>query len=451
MSWLVRRLGATIQEMQGLEQALEVVNLIAFAGLAVLAFLLWKERKDPPSFWMSLTFVDLGAVVVAGRVLDLLDEGSPVVEVAEKILVAVLLLFPYFLYRVAHAFASGSRIAHLAAALSTTIVVLWSIVVPSLPEENEPRPEWFQLFIVAVLFQWVLCSLLVAVRFWRAGTGQPPVTRKRMRTMSVAATALSVGIVISGTAGGGGEDQVAVEMAVQAFALFSVIAFFFSFAPPSWLRASWRRESEENSRRAVIELMGATTDDAVVDALLPHAAYLIGAEGVAMFDSDGNVVGAYGPNRELMANVDQHDEVALKEAGVTKLSFDFGCLVVKTTPYTLFFGRDEVELLGALGVMTNLALERVRANEMRVELAQSQLRRHQALEINDNVVQGLAVAKYAFDLGETEKAREAIDGTLGAARRIISDLLDEVGSDEVFGAAALVREKPATGFVEKDA
>lgn len=436
--------------MAGLEQALEVVNLIAFVGLAMLTYLLWRRRRDRPSFWMTLTFLDLALVAIAGRLLDMAAGRSTALDLAESALIAVLLLFPYFLYRVAYAFAAGSRFAHWAAAVPTAVVCVWAIFAPPFPEDGATRPAWFQAFISAVLFQWVLCSLLVAVRFWRAGSGQPPVTRKRMRTMSLAATALSIGIVISGTAGGG-DEEVGVEMAVQIFALVSVIAFYFSFAPPAWLRASWRRESEENSRRAVIELMGAGTDQAVVDALLPHAAFLIGAEGVAMFDADGKVVGEYGPRDKPLVDYWGKSDEELEAAGLTKLEFEFGCLVVQTTPYTLFFGRDEVELLGALGVMTNLALERVRANEMRVEIAQTQIRRHQALEINDNVVQGLAVAKYAFDLGETQKAKEAIEGTLEAARRIISDLLDEVGADEVFGPAALTREKPATGFVRKDA
>lgn len=435
--------------MVGLEQALEFVNLIAFVGLAIVTLLLWQRLKDRPSFWMTVTFLDLAVVVVAGRFLDLASERSAIVDIARSLLVAILLLFPYFLYRVGHSFSAGSRFTHWAAALPTAVVVMWAILAPRFPEEGEPRPDWFQAFIVAVLFQWVLCSLLVAVRFWRAGTGQPPVTRKRMRTMSVAATALSIGIVISGTAGG--EADVGVSMAVQLFALISVVAFYFSFAPPAWLRASWRRGSEEESRRAVIGLMGAASDAAVVEVLLPHAASLIGAEGVAMFDPDGKVVGAYGPDENALLAVNIQDEGSLEAAGLAKFEFEFGCLLVKTTPYTLFFGRDEVELLGALGVMTNLALERVRADEMRLELAGSYIRRQQALEINDNVVQGLAVAKYAFDLAEYEKAREAIEGTLKAARRIISDLLDEVGADDIFGPAALTRDKPATGFVNKDA
>lgn len=70
-------------------------------------------------------------------------------------------------------------------------------------------------------------------------------------------------------------------------------------------------------------------------------------------------------------------------------------------------------------------------------------RQRQALEINDNVVQGLVVAKYAMDRGEHAMASEAIDGTLAKARRIISDL---VGDDAVagrLGPGDLVRERPA--------
>lgn len=72
------------------------------------------------------------------------------------------------------------------------------------------------------------------------------------------------------------------------------------------------------------------------------------------------------------------------------------------------------------------------------------------MEINDNVVQGVAVAKYALDLGKTEKVQEAIEGTLAAARAIISDLLEEIGDDDIFGPTTLVRDRAATGFTRKE-
>ena len=435
--------------MQGFERALEWVNVVAFVALALLTFVLWRKRKDGPSLWTFLTFLDLGLISVAGRVLEQFEGSESVgLDLATKVLVAILLLFPYFLYRIAHSFSPGARLSHWSVVILTAIVVVWGVLIPRFPEEGDPQPAWFRVFVFAILIQWVWCSVLVATRFWRAGTGQPPVTRKRMRMLSMASVGLSVAIVISALSPG--EREVEVDLVIQLFVIASVAAFYFAFAPPTWLRASWRRDSEEDSRRAIIDLMGAVTDDAVVDVLLPHAAALIGAEGVAMLDTDSRLIGSHNLHPEAWEGRDLEDEEALQEVSLISFAFPFGCLLVKTSPYTLFFGRDEIELLQALGVMTNLALERVRASEMRLELAESQIRRQQALEINDNVVQGLAVAKYAFDLGDEAKAKSAIEGTLAAARRIISDLLEEVSTDDVFGAQALTRDAAATGFITKD-
>lgn len=51
-------------------------------------------------------------------------------------------------------------------------------------------------------------------------------------------------------------------------------------------------------------------------------------------------------------------------------------------------------------------------------------RQRQALVIHDNVVQGLATAKLSLELGETQAGMRALEDTLEAARRIISDLHD---------------------------
>ncbi len=56
----------------------------------------------------------------------------------------------------------------------------------------------------------------------------------------------------------------------------------------------------------------------------------------------------------------------------------------------------------------------------------SQDRERQALEINDNIVQGLVVAKYSAQRGDSDEALRAIDETLGRARRLITDQLQSV-------------------------
>ena len=79
------------------------------------------------------------------------------------------------------------------------------------------------------------------------------------------------------------------------------------------------------------------------------------------------------------------------------------------------------------------------------DLDAAQLRRRQAVEINDNIVQGLVVAKYALDAGNQAHALEAVEQTLIAARTIITDLLSTTPAQELkLGPGDLIRLEPAT-------
>lgn len=58
-------------------------------------------------------------------------------------------------------------------------------------------------------------------------------------------------------------------------------------------------------------------------------------------------------------------------------------------------------------------------------LVAARVARHQARELNDNVVQGIVLAKYALERGDVATARAMVDSTLAEARRMIDDLLGE--------------------------
>ena len=438
--------------METFKEILDWLNTVAFFGLGLLTLRLWMVRRDRPSFWMLMTFANLGIIFVIGRVLSV--TGNEVLPtVPTKILVGVLLLFPLFLYLLSTSFEPGRPNSVWLASALTAVVIAWTFVLSHFPTAGEQRSQSIELYIIAVVIHSTALSALVAWRFWRAGRDQPPVARARMRMLAAAATVLSIAIVISG--GAPGDRAVAVDVVIGILTLLSAVTFYFAFSPPSLVRAAWRRPGEEQMRKAVLELLSAVTDEAVIEGLLPNAARLIGAEGIALLDKDGAVLGVHGIDRSqwekelLQQNTDGSPTTRLAP-DLQKMDFSFGSLIVRTNPYTPFFGNDEVALLGAFGVMANFALERVRASEVRLELAEQQMRRRQALEINDNVVQGLAVAKYAFDLGDTDKARKAVEGTLAAARRIITDLLEEMGDEIIFGPNALTRKEAATGFVTRD-
>jgi hypothetical protein len=61
----------------------------------------------------------------------------------------------------------------------------------------------------------------------------------------------------------------------------------------------------------------------------------------------------------------------------------------------------------------------------------SHAREQAALDIHDNIVQGLAEAQLALDLGRTDQAREVLDRTLAQARRIVTDLMGDAAPGDL--------------------
>ena len=70
-------------------------------------------------------------------------------------------------------------------------------------------------------------------------------------------------------------------------------------------------------------------------------------------------------------------------------------------------------------------------------------RERQALQLHDEVVQGLVVAKMALDLDRKDQSQEALAATLTSASQIINDLIGKSHDDIRLGAGDLVRERPA--------
>ena len=82
--------------------------------------------------------------------------------------------------------------------------------------------------------------------------------------------------------------------------------------------------------------------------------------------------------------------------------------------------------------------------------AEAERRRKQALEMNDSIVQGLAVATMAHELGDEAKATAAVEETLAGARSIVNDLIDDLEQSGPLRPGDLVRESPASGHPEKE-
>jgi hypothetical protein len=78
-------------------------------------------------------------------------------------------------------------------------------------------------------------------------------------------------------------------------------------------------------------------------------------------------------------------------------------------------------------------------------------RERRALDINDNIVQGLTVAKYAIGQGHVSEGLRAIDDTLRRARQLITDqLTDATASQGGPRPGDLVRESRVEGLSADD-
>lgn len=347
------------------------LNNALFVALAIVATLQWSRQRAEATKWFALTFGALSAVVIAG-LLTPEEGGGTIGELIRRAEVASLFLFPYFLYRFMGSFVYRAPWVRFLAAFLTAGVMLWTFVVPFGEGDQGEIPT---AYLFAVLLQWSLLSLLVTVRLWNAGRGQPTVARRRMRLLSMGALGMTATLILAAT-GSGVEDGEVFSLVIQLLALASVALFFFGYAPPAWLRTIWRRKESEAMRSATSELMAARSREEVSQRLLPHVVKIAGARGAALVDKTGIIIGSEGVEPEMLQEIASASPTALTRETQTPrlliLPFEFGSLALWASVYTPFFGREEVEIVRALGALTDIALERsalmARERKARMEL-----------------------------------------------------------------------------------
>lgn len=87
------------------------------------------------------------------------------------------------------------------------------------------------------------------------------------------------------------------------------------------------------------------------------------------------------------------------------------------------------------------ASERRAGEEARAQLRDAERLRRQALQLNDDVVQGLVVAKMALEMGNTDKTAEALEKTLRGAQAIVSEILSSLGEERRVEPGDLLRRE----------
>ena len=254
----------------------------------------------------------------------------------------ILLLFPYLLYRFSSAFYTGPRpLARFVDTLST-LLVLATLVLPSVPGEGESWPWWFVAYVVAFLVHWSVLLTLVAARLWLAGRAEATVARRRMRLLAVASLAITLALLLAAGVGG---DKSTGALVVGLIAMVSAVAFLLGLSPPATLKMLWRRPEQARVQDAIGELMTATSEEDVAARVLEPMTRIVGARGIALEDASGRRIGTHG---------------TVDGGSMTIWAFPFGRLILNTSTFAPYFGDEERKLLQTLGSLTGLALDRAR-------------------------------------------------------------------------------------------
>jgi signal transduction histidine kinase len=330
--------------MRAAADYLQYVNLVLYTLVAVVTVRFWRRHREPAGLWAALSFVVLAVVVDVGPLLPNDPQGFWE-SLALRLLLAALVLFPFLLFRFAVAFKPPSTRLSLLVGAMTTLMVVWSFVVPEIPAEGEPWPKSFVAYVVGFMAHWTLLAVVVTYRLWTAGRGESSVARTRMRLLAFAAVTITLALIIAAT--DPDADSTAAAL-TSLLSTLSAVLFLIGIKPPALLRMAWRRPEQERLQDAIARLMGSTTEAEVVEQVLPPMAQIVGARAIELRDADGEVLGRHGDPAEADGRMTRVDVTGGGE------------LVLWTSPYAPFFGSEEMRLLRTLAALTALALDRSR-------------------------------------------------------------------------------------------
>jgi PAS domain S-box-containing protein len=164
-------------------------------------------------------------------------------------------------------------------------------------------------------------------------------------------------------------------------------------------------------------------------------------DAIVVADRVGEILQSNGRAAELLGGEPvghRIDEILTTEepgelAGLEASGFDGRPLRLDVARARLSDAAEDGETAedGLVAIFLHDATTRLANEAFTAHLKEAQLRRHQALEINDNVVQGLTSALYALEMGDTGRTVSFLRRTLAAAGRMIDDLVMPLSGEDL--------------------
>ena len=345
-------------------ELLQALTPILLVACALFAVRLWIRTRSRSAAWIAASFLSIGVLLAIGQVTQGDPQPSPWLT---RVLIVLLVAFPYLVARFADSIAPFHprvrlvfHVLFVAAALPLMFVDL-----SEQSGEDQSLSGPVLVFILVMLVEWLTLLGAAAWKLFRHGRGRATIVRRRLNFMAGGALLMGLALVasfaITIVRDGAQQQQADQEPAEQAeqdpdapetiasntFASISALFFLLGFAPPKALRASWRREDEEQLYNAAIAFMAAEDPEAVTRDIVPRIKDVLGSPGVAILD-EGEVVARAGTH------------VALGMSSVREIPMGAHTLLVQTDPSMPLLNEGDSEFVSRLGVLADLALERAR-------------------------------------------------------------------------------------------
>ena len=339
------------------------ISLVEFVLLAALTALQWIRHRIRGAGWVALSFAILGGISL---VVKLAPGWSAHITVA-KVLIALLLVMPYCLFRFATSFREATVVVRVLAAALTVGIVVFTFTLAYLPFDGNAAPPHWLAYRLSFLAQFSFLFAYVVVRLFMAGIGEPPIAASRMRLLAIAVAGLQVQVVVAALAVRG----TTTALISEALAVVMGVLFLTALVFPSFLRVALSRREDLVFRQAMTELVSAGDSKDVGDRLLPHVCALVGASRAALLTRDRAVVAQYSTSADHKAQGQwdtrfgsdrsrdlDHVTSEQRRINVRTTGGDTHILAVKISPYMPYFGSEELRKLDQLASMVGLAIER---------------------------------------------------------------------------------------------
>jgi signal transduction histidine kinase len=417
-------------------QFFHYLNLVAYVALGVVTILFWRRRRDLATRWAAIAFGALGLLELLSLIPN--HPGHPAERAVGRLIIALLVVFPYFLFRFTNAFHTANRRLANALFLLSAILVVWTFALPKIPQQGEARGGLFAAFVIVFFVHWAVLSVVSAWTLWRAGREEPTVARRRMQFLALATGVLTLALLFAVFTT---KQYSGLSLGSGILATASVVAFLLGFSPPQILRIWWRTPEQARVQQAIVSLLTFAESQAeVASRVLEPAAGIVGARAIAIRNDEGAVVAAWNVADDAWVSLERGRVISAlwDDARVVELEVaDGSSMVVWTSPYAPVFGDEELRVLETLGALIGLALDRVRLFEAERQ-ARISLERADAVKTNFialaahelrtpmTTILGFVTTLHALDDRLDDDQRESVEAGLLQQTQRMANLVEQL-------------------------